>query len=140
MRHPSTVINVPWLWARSHTARYVDPAKVGKWLIFCPIGDVDNAWACIEDATVADELGPLSKVSTAWNLAPTRVICVYTRDYGNMDDVRRVLGELRALEFTERLSYKEDSATRARLYGPGSTLYTSYSGTDIQLNRNPVAA
>lgn len=60
---------------------------------------------------------------------PSPVICVYTGDRIDDSDVKRVLGELRALGFNGRLSYKTDSdtltgntapAVRRMLSQPGS--------------------
>jgi hypothetical protein len=139
MRHPSAVTSVPWICARSRTDRFTDRAKAGKWMIFVSAEDIDRAWAIIDHVTITDRLGPASKVATNYRRNPSRVICVYTRDYSDLNDVRRVLAWLRHLGFNHTLSYKEDNATRARLYGPRSALYTSYSGTDIRVNREPVS-
>jgi hypothetical protein len=140
MRHPSTVTNVPWIYARSRTTQFADRSKIGKWVIFVSVQDVDKTWAVIEHATTTDRLGPASKVATNYRRTPSKVICAYTNDYSDLSDVRRVLAWLRELGFNGNLSYKEDNATRARLYGRGSTLYTSYSGADIRMNRDPMAA
>ncbi len=45
-----------------------------------------------------------------------RVICVYTYDYADEADVRRVREELRALGFIDKLSYKADEDTLAGKY------------------------
>jgi hypothetical protein len=139
MRHPSAVTSVPWIYARSRTDQFSDRAKIGKWMIFVSAEDIDRAWAIIDHVTITDRLGPASKVSTNYRRNPSRVICVYTRDYSDLSDMRRVLAWLRHLGFNHTLSYKEDNATRARLYGPRSALYTSYSGTDMKMNREPVS-
>jgi hypothetical protein len=40
-----------------------------------------------------------------------RLICVYTYDCTDLDDVRRVRQRLRELGFTKKIPYKTDSAT-----------------------------
>ncbi len=57
------------------------------------------------------------------------MICVYTRDWQDRDDVRRVLGALRELGVSWRLAYKTDEATGAGVYGRGSSIYVSQPGS-----------
>jgi hypothetical protein len=57
------------------------------------------------------------------------LICVYTRDWQDRDDVRRVLGALRELGVSWRLAYKTDEATGAGVYGRGSSIYVSQPGS-----------
>jgi hypothetical protein len=59
----------------------------------------------------------------------TKLICVYTRDWQDQDDVRRVLRQLRDLGVASRLSYKTDEATRLGAYGAGSAIYVSQPGS-----------
>ena len=59
----------------------------------------------------------------------TKLICVYTRDWEDQDDVRRVLGQLRDLGVTWRLSYKTDEATLSGVYGTGLAIYVSQPGS-----------
>jgi hypothetical protein len=58
---------------------------------------------------------------------------VYTRDWQDHGDVRRVLYGLRKLGVSWRLSYKTDEATGAGVYGRGSSLYVSQKdSTDFE--------
>jgi hypothetical protein len=57
------------------------------------------------------------------------VIVVYTADWQDHDDVRRVLRELRRLGFGGRLSYKTDAATIAGRYGKGAATYVAAPGS-----------
>jgi hypothetical protein len=113
-----------------------------------PADLVDEAWTRIARATQEGRLGIAAKVSTALNNAESphsegraiHVICVYTADCRDVEDVMRALLGLRALGFTQRLSYKEDGATFAGIYGPGSALYVSQpNSADVERRREPVA-
>jgi len=57
------------------------------------------------------------------------LICVYTRDWQDRDDVRRVLGALRGLGVSWRLAHKTDEVTGAGVYGRGSSIYVSQPGS-----------
>jgi len=122
--HPTEVIDRVWILAQTH--------KSGKWLIYRTEDAIDEAWGIIQEATRRGELGHVAKVSSALAVrlgsevgrteydaagSPLWVICVYTRDCDNKEDVMRVRDALRGLGFTERLKYKSDEQTRAGEYG-----------------------
>lgn len=44
------------------------------------------------------------------------ILCVYTYDHTDEDDVFRVRNQLRGLGFRDKLIYKTDEATRAGIY------------------------
>jgi hypothetical protein len=102
---------------------------------------VDASWEKVKAATEVGLLGPSAKVATAWpnpcaRDPGKRIICIYTRDWRDRDDARRVLTELRCAGFTGRLSYKTDSDTLERRYGRGSALYVSQPGSsDLEVRR-----
>lgn len=128
-------------WIRALFADSDTPDYTGKWMLFVPVDQLDTAWAVIKQETEAGRLGISAKVATAKdnpNAASrdVRLICVYTRDSRDLDDVRRVLAALRALGYHQRLYYKEDNATLALIYGGGSaSLYGSNAGTQIRQRR-----
>lgn len=70
--------------------------KAGKWMLFPTPGIVDKSWAAIVRAVVDGRLGIAAKVATRPDNPkhPTRVICVYTRDFEDERDIKRVLIEL----------------------------------------------
>jgi hypothetical protein len=112
-----------------------------------PADLVDDVWAKVAAATARGDLGIAAKVSTLVNNEfnphsegpQLHVICVYTGDCRDSDDVVRVLASLRGLGFTQRLSYKEDGATFANIYGAGAALYVSQPGsTTAERRREPV--
>jgi hypothetical protein len=95
--------------------------RSGKWLIFVPLDELDDAWAKIKKATEEGLLGDSSKSATALPnpnaVAPTKqVICVYTYDSEDREDVMRVRQALRDLGFTRPIPYKTDKATLERRY------------------------
>ena len=69
----------------------------GKWMLFPPPPDVNSAWSLIAHATVSGVLGFAAKVATDDGSERARLICIYTHDYGDRDDVKRVLERIVAL-------------------------------------------
>ncbi|ORZ39346.1 hypothetical protein BCR44DRAFT_27021 [Catenaria anguillulae PL171] len=73
-------------------------ATIGKWILFYPHAQVDQAWTRVATATAAGTLGVAAKVNTTTpahaNGERTYVICVYTHDFNDRADVRRVLVQL----------------------------------------------
>jgi hypothetical protein len=119
---PSAVKHEYWLYAERKRGDYPKAnANSGKWLIFARISRIDDLWTRIKLATENGRLGDLAKVATAKPnpiAANSRmtVICVYTYDWTDEADVRRVREELRALGVTYRIAYKADSDTDAGRY------------------------
>jgi len=78
-------------------------------------------WAKIKKATEEGKLGDSAKVATAkpnpnaTNQA-TKVICVYTYDWTDEKDVKRVREELRILGITNKIPYKADEDTLSGKY------------------------
>lgn len=119
---PSEVVDTPWLSAERKTGTYPAPTeKCGKWLVFVPLAQIDELWAKIKPATEQGRLGDFAKVSSA-QPRPTatspheKVICVYTYDWTDEEDVRRIRQELRALGITRKIAYKADETTLAGKY------------------------
>jgi hypothetical protein len=131
---PSTVTDVYWIYADNPAATAADGARTGKWLVFVPARHLDRWWELIRLATEQGLLGFSAKAATARpnELAGsqrTKLICVYTRDWQDHGDVRRILQQLRGLGVTSRLSYKTDQATASGVYGTGSAMYVSQPGS-----------
>ena len=92
--------------------------KTGKWLIFVNRENIDEVWEKIKSATEQGILGIEAKVSTAKPKPADRgyekdkhVICVYTYDWTDEKDVKRVREELRKLDITNKIPYKADEDT-----------------------------
>jgi len=119
---PSEVTEAYWIYAISKKGEYPKPtARSGKWLIFIDKKDVDDVWTKTKKATEEGKLGGSSKVATA-KLNPLatdpnkKVICVYTYDWADEKDVKRVREELRKLGIMEKIPYKSDEDTLAGKY------------------------
>lgn len=68
-------------------------------MLFPEVGQVNEVWSTIAHATARNELGILAKVETKGSdEKKERLICVYTYDFRDKDDVARVLNRLRQLE------------------------------------------
>lgn len=96
-------------------------ADAGKWLIFADIKDIDAIWEKISEATKKGLLGNGSKVSTAKINAMAKdrnqkVICVYTYDVNDIEDVSKIRAELYKLGITQKIPYKTNDATRKGQY------------------------
>ena len=119
-----------WLPCLRVTAGKRMTSNGGKWMIFADWEDLDMYWEWIKRATILGHLGPASKVSTR---RPTSlrqdeskgVICIYTYNYKDLEDIRRVRSELADMGFTDLIYYKTNEATRSGLYGANAWLYSS---------------
>ncbi|KAK5653567.1 hypothetical protein OQA88_8829 [Cercophora sp. LCS_1] len=74
----------------------------GKWMLFPEPGDVNEAWETVAKATIQNELGVLAKVQTRTSSERERLICVYTSDFRDEEDIARVLNRLRQLELVRQ--------------------------------------
>lgn len=95
--------------------------KIGKWLVFSDNRDHDENWRKIKQATEDGFLGVSAKAATAKpnpnaNSMNEKVICVYTYNWLDVNDVYRVEKNLRAIGIEQTLYYKTDSDTIAGLY------------------------
>ncbi|MFL9898040.1 DUF1917 domain-containing protein [Paraburkholderia fungorum] len=121
-------------WHYNKSPSYNDFASTdaaGKWCIFVTPAEVDEERSKIRDAIESDQL-MCAKVSTALRSMSRdgHVICVYTRDWADMQDIMRAREVLRSLGFLDELSYKV-------ILIPGAGNTASMSGTWA---RNPEPA
>jgi hypothetical protein len=143
MSKPSETFDDPWVWAESPSFKEEETPRSGKWMIFISQEHHDATWEVIRVATESGELGFLAKAATAFEnplrgAARSLLTCVYTNDYSNHEDVRRVLVALRQLGFTGRLSYKADNDTRSGNYGKGVSLFVSQPDSEeFEVRRTP---
>lgn len=113
----------------------------GKWMFFPGSEELSRTWRIIAEATARGVLGPTSKVGT-WepgNDKKGTLICVYTYDFFDLEDVKRVLLQLVELGLTHRDSkqiyYKCDAYTYMGLgsdnpYKIKASLYGSHEVLD----------
>jgi Domain of unknown function (DUF1917) len=116
-RNPSEVNDVYWLYAEPQSGqKFRQPVNVGKWLVFVGLDKLDEVWRAIKHATEDGKLGIEAKVATM-KPSPfdshynTKVICVYTYDWTDKDDVMRVREGLRSLGIIDKIPYKSDEDT-----------------------------
>lgn len=70
----------------------------GKWMLFPLPHQVDEFWGIVAKGTLDGRLGSAAKVATdAGDGKPERLICIYTEDFSDVKDVKRVLREMRRL-------------------------------------------
>ncbi|KAI9722873.1 MAG: hypothetical protein M1828_004439 [Chrysothrix sp. TS-e1954] len=112
----------------------------GKWMLFPNAADVDRIWAVVAEAVVNDQLGMAAKVASA-DAEPTRsgkLICIYTKNFSDLADVRRVLETVFDLGLAKRdrskdsrgIYYKADAYTHLGIeskneWGLKASLYSS---------------
>ncbi len=130
---PSRETDSYWLFAIRKQGKYPRPTeRNGKWLIFVPVRRIDAVWEKVKKSTEAGSLGEEAKVSTAKRnpnaVNPAmKVICVYTYDWQNKEDVMRIRAELRTLGITWKIPYKSDEDTDQGKYrAAGHTRISKY--------------
>ncbi|KAH7382962.1 hypothetical protein BKA64DRAFT_173668 [Cadophora sp. MPI-SDFR-AT-0126] len=70
----------------------------GKWMIFPGPEEVNEVWSVIARATANNQLGISSKVAPdGGDDRKGRLICIYTENFRDLDDIRRVLLKLKDL-------------------------------------------
>ncbi|KAE8154005.1 DUF1917-domain-containing protein [Aspergillus avenaceus] len=93
----------------------------GKWMVFLGEDEVDEAWGSVVRETLDGRLGVAAKVGTQ---GKERLLAVYTRDFGDVDDVRRVVGRLVEMGLVDRkgkpVYYKCDAYTYLEILGGNS--------------------
>ena len=120
----------------------------GKWMLFPSPDYVNSSWSLVANATVNDELGLAAKVGAdEGEPDKARLICVYTNDFEDKADVKRVLEKLYALGLCNRngaiaegkaIYYKADAFTYLDIMGgnQGGLKASMYSSRDILAEGN----
>ncbi|ELR09925.1 hypothetical protein VC83_07238 [Pseudogymnoascus destructans] len=95
----------------------------GKWMLFPPVDRVNHIWSIVAHAVATGQLGLGAKVSPKLDHPETgsRLICIYTDDFSNIEDVIRVLRKLRELGLVPRnerppIYYKCDAYTYLEIF------------------------
>ncbi|KAJ5970732.1 uncharacterized protein N7479_000650 [Penicillium vulpinum] len=106
----------------------------GKWMLFPTVDQVDKSWKTVVKAMEKGELGDAAKVATDDGGGQSRLICVYTADFGDVEDVKRVVSKLVDLGLVGKGSrpiyYKTDAFTHLEInskneYGLKASMYSS---------------
>ena len=113
--NPSEVHSVPWLYA-VHDPRFESGDNTRKWRTFWSPQCGDEWWEKISAATLAGDLGPVSKASTV-SRGGRRVICVYAQNTDEERETLRIREKLRELGITWVIRYKADWQTAAGISG-----------------------
>jgi len=103
---------------------YRNSIYTGKWMLFLPdLNEHDRQWPLLKQALNDGLLGISMKASTSISTRrDDSLTCIYTKDFRDIEDVKRVLVSLRNMGYLERLNYKADAQTHARISG---SLYSS---------------
>jgi len=88
----------------------------GKWMIYASKEDIDKLWKIVASSVMRNELGISTKVSSAMQKKENYLICVYTKDYFDKEDVDKIRNRLKELGFTHKLYYKTDMYTYLNIY------------------------
>ncbi|KAF1919379.1 hypothetical protein BDU57DRAFT_585560 [Ampelomyces quisqualis] len=91
----------------------------GKWMLFPKLEEVNGVWSKVVEGVINNHLGPTAKVAPDEGKPGDRLICIYTKDYRDEEDVLRVLQELEMMGLLpsgRSIYYKSDAFTYLDLY------------------------
>jgi hypothetical protein len=133
-KNPSEITDDYWVYSESETKYPNFTDNSGKWLVFVYLKDLDVVWKKISIATKEGKLGGVSKCATAKpnpnaTNNDTKVICVYTYNSEDKNDVARVALELYKLGVIANvINYKKDIITvEGRYANKGDKKISTYS-------------
>ena len=90
-----------------------DSRYVGKWMLFVGCADAQRVWE-----TICSSGFQAAKISAQEKPGDPHVICVYTRDFRDVDDVDAVATKLaKTFGLSEAIFYKPDAFTYEYLSG-----------------------
>ena len=94
----------------------------GKWMLFRAPADINRIWALVATAVASGELGHAAKVASddGSGDSKSRLICIYSEDFSDREDVKRVLLALRRMGLVtgdRGIYYKTDAFTWLEING-----------------------
>lgn len=95
-------------------------------MLFPKTMDLIRMWRLVVEGTINNRLGSGAKVATDEGGRQERLICIYTKDFRDQDDVLRVLQELVAMGLVSSgrgIYYKSDAYTYLDIYGRNASDY-----------------
>jgi hypothetical protein len=115
----------------------LNQAKISlQWMLFPELPDLSRIWRLAVDGVINNRLGPTAKVAPDDGADRARLICIYTKDFRDKEDILRVLQELVSLGFAgagKSIYYKSDAYTHLDIsgktaagYGLQASLYSSH--------------
>jgi hypothetical protein len=124
------------LWKGQFYILTYSDSNTSQWLLFVTDKEAPGAWREICLAVSENRLGIGVKIATAPAEGQnTRVICVYTQDFRDQEDISRVVRELKSIglvptETRKQLWYKCDAFTHLDImsgnpWGLRASLYSS---------------
>ena len=126
--NPSEGGRDPWIFAFHDKRDYPrDTPRSGKWVPFIEQSKIDALWQVLVEILHQGKLGRIAKVATratkdTWDKGLMKhVICIYTYDYEDAADVRRVRQALRELGITWKIAYKADEDTESGRYASNTS-------------------
>jgi hypothetical protein len=78
-------------------------------MMFCPSHEVNAVWSVVARHTAEGNLGIAAKVAPSDGQGGERLICIYTKDFNDMEDVTRVIRKMKnigLIESKKSLYYK----------------------------------
>lgn len=117
-RRPSEAYDVYWIF--QHPSKPVLSPTYGKWLVFQPVSEIDNAWEDIRKMVASDMLGATAAKTATMRENPHstdenyKVMCVYT----TQEDIEVVGMKLMSI-VKNTIRYKTDQTTMSGKYSSG---------------------
>ena len=71
--------------------------------------DINRVWRLVVDGVINNRLGPTAKVAPDDGKPGDRLICIYTKDFRDKTDIRRVLQELVSMGVSKRTTERARS-------------------------------
>lgn len=116
----------------------------GKWMLFPDASDLARDWRVVATATADGNLGPVCKVGTHDPTNPSTLICIYTYDFSDLEDVRNVLNKIVDLGLCHAdgkpLYYKCDAYTHLSISSGNSYKLRASLYSSKEILRNEVKA
>jgi len=108
-----------WILAFSKNKYPEHTSFGGKWLLFIDEKEINEKWNIVKKAIKENKLGKIAKVSTKLGKKENNqyVICIYTYDSRDENDMLKIREELSKLGFKNKIPYKRDIETKNRVYG-----------------------
>ena len=110
---------VNWIYAKQIENPYkeLDRNKIGKWMLFIPEEHIHDIWCKICDGVKSKNIWE-AKVNPKAHLKDDYVIIVYTYNFEDRKDVKRVLDYLTKnnLTLNKTIYYKTDLQTKQKIY------------------------
>ena len=85
-------------------------------MLFLKPQDADAAWERIARSTANGQLGCSAKINPTKDRNEDAVCCIYTPNFADQEDVKRVLVALQAMGLVSKTGYKPDFFTHLGIY------------------------